>query len=196
LRYLDFACGTGRVIGFVGEHFESVQGVDISKSMLEYAKAKAPEAKLICGDITEDDSIIGDDYDLITTFRFFLNAQPSLRAKVIKVLADKLSGEGILIFNIHNSKPSLLWLQNLIKGCVTFTPKPTLSRGDVMSLVANVNLEVIETRETGIMLKCLHRIMPSKLWLKSDEIFCRIPILRKFASHVLYVCRRRGVAEY
>ena len=152
-RYMDFACGTGRVIGFIGDQFESAQGVDISESMLEYAKTKSTKAEFICADITEDDSLIGDDYDLITAFRFFLNAQPSLRAKVIEILADKLSAEGILVFNIHNSKPSLLWLQNWIKACFTFTPKPTLSRSDVRDMVVEVNLEVIETHETCVMLK-------------------------------------------
>ena len=192
LRYLDFACGTGRVIGFVGEHFESVQGVDISKSMLEYAKAKVPKAELICGDITEDDSIIGDDYDLITAFRFFLNAQDSLRHAVMNVLAGKLSKDGVLVFNIHNSSPSFLWLQNRITDLFLGRKKASMSRDQVAKLVEQSGLRVLETKATGVIPKWTCMILRPKLWRSLDTFLSRIRILGKMGSHVIYVCGLEG----
>ena len=192
LRYLDFACGTGRVIGFVGEHFESVQGVDISKSMLEYAKTKAPKAELICGDITADESIVGGDYDLITAFRFFLNAQDSLRYAVMKALADKLAPDGVLVFNIHNSSTSLLWFQNRITDLFLGRKKSSMSRDQVAKLVEQAGLRVLETKSTGVIPKWICMILRPKLWRSLDSFLSRKCILGKMGSHVIYVCGRQG----
>ncbi|HAA48954.1 MAG TPA: hypothetical protein DCE43_04495, partial [Planctomycetaceae bacterium] len=52
INYLDFACGTGRVLGFVSEHTNTATGVDVSDSMLEVAATSAPGAELISADIT------------------------------------------------------------------------------------------------------------------------------------------------
>ena len=52
IDYLDFACGTGRIIGYIQPHVNTATGVDTSESMLEIARKKLPGTELICRDIT------------------------------------------------------------------------------------------------------------------------------------------------
>jgi len=194
-RYLDFACGTGRVIGFIGELFETHTGVDISGAMLEFAKAENPASTFVCGDICEDATLVGGDYDLITAFRFFLRAQPPLRQAAMQILAKKLASDGKLVFNIHNSRPSLLSVQNCITNLFKQDKVQSMSRLDVAHLVAEAGLETIETHELGVFPKALHHILGPKTWTHLDRTLCKIKILRRFASHVIYVCRRSPVAR-
>ena len=72
--YLDFACGTGRMLGFLGKYAQSVTGVDISPSMLEVARERVPKAELICGDLTREPLLTNRQFDVISAFRFFPNA--------------------------------------------------------------------------------------------------------------------------
>ncbi|GAI35128.1 unnamed protein product, partial [marine sediment metagenome] len=79
INYLDFACGTGRIISFLETKVNMPFGIDISGSMIELAKKKVTHSKIIKGDITKDPSLIKGEFNLITCFRFFLNAQDSLK---------------------------------------------------------------------------------------------------------------------
>src|SRR4051812_33479433 len=73
-RYLDFACGTGRVTGFLAPLFDTTVGVDISEPMLEVARAQLPNATFVKADVREAQVELGGPFDLITAFRFLLNA--------------------------------------------------------------------------------------------------------------------------
>lgn len=50
--YLDFSCGTSRVLGFVAPHTVTAVGVDVSPSMLELARQNAPGIQLLEADLT------------------------------------------------------------------------------------------------------------------------------------------------
>jgi SAM-dependent methyltransferase len=191
-KYLDFACGTGRIIADFADSFTEAEGVDISESMLTVAREKQIKANLIKVDITKDDTIISDNFDLITTFRFFLKAQNSLRRQVIAILAKKLAPEGVLIFNIHNARPSLLWLQNTIMYIFGSKKIPSMSRCQVNQLVEEAGLEIVETIAMGIIPKAAHIVLRAKLWLWLDNMLYRIAFLRRFGSNVIYVCRRKN----
>lgn len=189
-RYLDFACGTGRIIENLADYFDEAVGVDVSPTMLEEARKKNIKAKLIEADITIAPDAIGNDFGLITAFRFFLNAQESLRLKVIKILAQKLSQNGVLVFNVHNSRPSFLWLQNKIMNLFRSRKIPSMSRKDVEKMVAGENLYILETHEIGVLPKALHLILPGSAWVWLDSLLCR-KHTKRFASHVIYVCKKR-----
>ena len=106
-RYLDFACGTGRVLTylepFAGESF----GVDVSPSMLAVSRAKARRATLVEADLTRVPEAVSGPFDLITAFRFFPNAEPTLRDEVLRELRRRLAPDGLLVFNNHNNRESL-----------------------------------------------------------------------------------------
>ena len=82
IRYLDFACGTGRIAQYLDPRVAKVIAVDISESMLALARQKLPAATILNVDLTHND-ILGDAlFDMITAFRFFPNAQHALRTAV------------------------------------------------------------------------------------------------------------------
>src|ERR1043166_6151160 len=54
-RYLDFACGTGRLTAVIAPWAAEVVGVDISESMLKKAEARVPSARFVRGDLSTGD---------------------------------------------------------------------------------------------------------------------------------------------
>jgi ubiquinone/menaquinone biosynthesis C-methylase UbiE len=50
---LDLGCGTGNYTAELQKAAKSVVGIDISKGMIDQAKAKFPEMKFICGDVSD-----------------------------------------------------------------------------------------------------------------------------------------------
>jgi SAM-dependent methyltransferase len=103
----DFACGTGRVLEFLGDHFISVTGIDISPEMLELARSRCPRAHLIQGDVTTNHGLARGPFDLITAFRFFLNAEPVLRSQALDWMRRSLRQGGAVIANFHLNPTSL-----------------------------------------------------------------------------------------
>jgi SAM-dependent methyltransferase len=103
----DFACGTGRVLEFLSRYFPTPVGIDVSPDMLALARARCPRATLILGDVTTTPDLAPGPFDLITTFRFFLNAEPGLRSEVLAWMRNSLRPGGLVIANFHLSPVSL-----------------------------------------------------------------------------------------
>jgi len=124
IETLDFASGTGRITSFLEDQVDSVTGIEISQSMCDVAAKKVQRARILCSDIVSPGSPIEGKYDLITAFRFFPNADPSLRLPALKALAARLRDkQSLLVFNNHGnlwSHKLLLWplhrLRRLGKG--------------------------------------------------------------------------------
>jgi len=107
ISYLDFACGTGRILEVAERFFDVTFGVDVSEPMLDIARKKCPASLLIKADLTKE-KVITQKLDLITAFRFFLNAEDKLRSEVLTTLYDLLNARGTLIANIHVNNTSIL----------------------------------------------------------------------------------------
>src|SRR5438874_9368849 len=69
-RYLDFACGTGRITQRVEPLAVESIGVDVSESMLAAARLKCQKTRFVCVDLTREEPDLGT-FDLVTSFRFF-----------------------------------------------------------------------------------------------------------------------------
>ena len=54
-RYLDFACGSGRILQQISPHFGETVAVDVAASMMEQAREKVPGATFHLADLTKDD---------------------------------------------------------------------------------------------------------------------------------------------
>jgi len=104
---LDFACGTGRVLTYLEGWFGSSIGIDISSTMAREARRRVRYSQVIVGDIESDPNLARGPFEVITAFRFFLNAEPELRERVLKALYNRLSQSGVMIANIHGHSPSL-----------------------------------------------------------------------------------------
>jgi SAM-dependent methyltransferase len=105
-RYLDFACGTGRITAQVAPSARESVGVDISPTMMAQAQQKCPRTQFHLADLTQDDPDLGQ-FDLITSFRFFGNAQDELREGALRAIAKRLTPDGHLVINSHRNPRAL-----------------------------------------------------------------------------------------
>ena len=187
-RYLDFACGTGRIIGYLENHVAESVGVDISREMLAVAKEKLHRSHLVEADITADDVLRGQTFDIITAFRFFLNAEPSLRETALKPLPQKLSPDGILIFNIHGNTwsfrlPMVWWYRLRGRHLNHF------SYWQTKRLAAPHGLFIQRLYGFGLIPKPLYRLCPYVCFVL-DRFFARIPFIKYISYNLIFVCKR------
>jgi predicted TPR repeat methyltransferase len=188
--YLDFACGTGRVLSHVEQNFRSSVGLDISDTMLAVACGRVRTATLVQGDATGDSTVLDERrFDFITAFRFFLNAQPSLRDDAMGFLASALKdGDSRLLFNVHGNRFSTRALV-AAKAAITREQFASMSVGESMQLAARHGLEVIEWFGIGSYDKALLRLMPLSLWRWAERL---APLPKGFAVYLYFLCRRRS----
>ena len=187
--HLDFACGSGRILARFADNVRSSTGVDVSTSMLESAKTLVPQARLIEADITRQEVFDGQLFDLITAFRFFPNAEPTLRHEVIKALYPLLRPGGLLVFNNHRNVSCLAFrVGRLLKR--TNTPFFGMSAREVAELVGSVGLSVERIYHVGIVPEFETRMLRPRFlvgWIES--LATRLPVAG-LSEDLIYVCRK------
>ena len=194
-RYLDFACGTGRVTAFIAPHFEQTVGVDISEAMLAQARPRVPRATFTQGDVIADPSVAGGDFDLITSFRFVLNADPSDRLPALRWLGSQLrDGSSRAIVNNHSN----LWTHK----AVTHAARKLKSRGRrVTGNVLSHQQMTTLVHEAGFSIESVHgmgliggqamRLIPFAPMSRVQEALRETPVLEKLGEDQLYVLAPR-----
>ena len=114
-RYLDFACGTGRILSQFEEQADLSYGVDVSENMVEQARRKCAKTTFFLVDLTKEQLDI-PAVDLITAFRFFGNAQDELRVNVLAALNRHLAPGGLLVINNHRNPGAIQAILNRLTG--------------------------------------------------------------------------------
>jgi ubiquinone/menaquinone biosynthesis C-methylase UbiE len=114
-RCLDFACGTGRITEKLVALGGDIVGVDVSPTMLDEARKKCPSVRFVQADLTKTDVDLGT-FDLISSFRFFGNAQDELRVAVLGRLHQLLRPGGYLIVNSHCNPHSIAAILKRLSG--------------------------------------------------------------------------------
>lgn len=118
-RYLDFACGTGRITRQLESRADESFGVDISPSMLRTARARCRFTEFVHADLTDltRDTHELSGFDVVTAFRFFGNAEPALRRDSLVAINRALRTGGHLILDNHRNPHALAqWAQRLTGG--------------------------------------------------------------------------------
>lgn len=190
-RYLDFACGTGRVTEFIAPHFQSTVGVDISEAMLEQARPRVPSAEFIRGDVIADPFLAGGKFDFVTSFRFILNADPSDRLPVLKWLRGRLRDESSrAMVNNHSN----LWTHKAITHAV----RRVRNRGNLITgNVLSHHQMAILVRDAGFSIESIHgmgllggqalRVIPFEFMAHLQARLREIPLLEKLGEDQIYV---------
>jgi len=190
LRYLDFGCGTGRILGYLEEEVGEATGVDNAASMLAYARNQVKKAKLIEADLTEHDVLAGEEYDFITAFRIFLNAEPVLRKEMMRVLTPKMRDENsIFIFNMHGN----IWSHRLFtKLWLTLRGRRlnTISYWQARRFAEAHGLFVERWYGFGVLPKVFYRWFGSTRMYRLDNMFARVPFMRYMAYDLVFVCKK------
>jgi SAM-dependent methyltransferase len=189
-KYLDFACGTGRIIKLAENYFNETWGVDVSDSMLEISKSNCNSSTLLNQDITSNR--INKKFDVITAFRFFLNAQKQLRLNVLTEMHAMMNKNGYLIINVHvNANSPLGWVYRIRNKVRKKTIANTMSLECISKELNDSGFDIEEVHfysyypRTGPWFGAL----ATKLILPIEKIcrFIRVP--RNFAQSFIVISR-------
>jgi predicted TPR repeat methyltransferase len=196
VRYLDFACGTGRILGYLEDRVSEAIGVDLSESMINIARNKTKRSKLYIADLTREEIFTPGTFNLITAFRFFLNAQWELKNEVMMQLANLLSSpHGYLVFNVHLNAGSS---QEVLKRAYTkISGRPikynSLSIADVKRLTSGANLQIVAMYHFGVIpIRKESDRLPYQLMYQFEKFFSHFPFLRRFSRNVIFVCKKNN----
>lgn len=189
-RYLDFACGTGRVIETVAPLSASALGVDISPSMLKVAQEKISGASFKLADLTNDDVEIGK-FDLVTSFRFFGNAQDELRSKALKAIVARMNSGAYLVINSHRNPRALSSLLDRLTGGQSGSMD--LHFGKLKALLAGHGLVIQSVKPIGAWMyrsRLLNAFKPDDPTAIKNEAKYSMPWLAPVSPDVIVVARK------
>jgi SAM-dependent methyltransferase len=189
IAHLDFACGTGRVLGYLAGRVSTSTGVDVAASMLEVARRLAPRAEMIEADLTEQDALHDRRFDVITAFRFFPNAEAGLRQAVLTVLARHLATGGLLIFNNHKNRNSLRARLARLRG--RGSVQGTMTHAEVEGLVRRAGLRIVRVYPVASLpLAEKHVVVPVWIAERLERAIGGWAPLAGIAQDVIYACAR------
>jgi predicted TPR repeat methyltransferase len=147
-RYLDFACGTGRITSQLESRADESVGVDVSASMLQAARTRCRFTQFVQADLTRDDHEL-TGFDVVTAFRFFGNAEAALRGDALRAINRCLRAGGHLILNNHRNPYSLARLAHRLTGG---RHRATLSHFELRALLAKSGFRIVWQRPIGAWL--------------------------------------------
>lgn len=185
IHLLDFACGTGRICGFLEPYVIDAVGVDVSQSMLEIAKQNLKRTELIRADLTNEAVLIGRKFNLITAFRFFLNAEPSLRKAALRAIVPLLAPDGYFVFNNHRNRTSPLVR---LKYGRRHKTRNFMSMREMHEMVNEFGLEIVRIYPVGFLPLPGIKLPPAVNNI-IDGIAARLECLRDYSESPIAVCR-------
>jgi SAM-dependent methyltransferase len=201
-RYLDFACGTGRILAVFKDLIHSKVGVDTSPGQLELASHKVPDAELVCGNVvTNPELLSGRQFDLITSFRLLLNLEPDNRVPILRALRAHLAPGGYLIVDNHMNRYSMLGLIALLAHKVLRVPRKPLVPAGRRGIISTLSER--EMRRTlaaaGLQIREVHRIfvfpgykslllLPRRWLVPLEARLSRVPLVNLLSKNQIYVC--------
>ena len=194
VHLLDFACGTGRITEFLENRVKTSTGVDVSGSMLAIAREKLKQTEIIEADITAENILKPRKFNLITAFRFFLNAEPELRYSAMETLAELLDEEGYLVFNNHQNSGSP-WLRLRYAYYQKKNPEGiynVMSIGQMKKLVEEAGLQTVEIYPVGFFhppkVPVSFHLNRAIDWAAGKFIF-----LNRFSENLIAICHRKKI---
>jgi predicted TPR repeat methyltransferase len=192
IHLLDFACGTGRITEFLENRVKTSTGIDVSGPMLAVARRKLKRTEIIETDITAENILKPRKFNLITAFRFFLNAEPELRSAAIRAIAELLDEDGYFVFNNHQNSGSP-WIKIRHEYYQKKNPEATfniMSIEQMKNLVEQAGLDIIEIYPVGIFhppkIPVFFQLNHVIDWAASKFHF-----LTRYSENPIAVCRRK-----
>ena len=201
---MDFACGSGRWTSVLEKHFLNVVGVDVSEQMISVARKKCENTEFVVTDITSDkidEALKGKKFDVITAFRFYKNAQDSLRKEATAELPKYLKDDGLFIFDLHLNTFSIMGILASITRFLKFSELfgisklqiRTMSLSQIRKIFTNSEFEIVDYYGMGILPGRSNYIMlPQKLLYKVESFFTRHKILRNISYNILVIAKKKA----
>jgi SAM-dependent methyltransferase len=196
-RHLDFACGTGRILSALEGLTTASTGVDISPNMAAVAVQKATQSSIVVGDILQNPNLIEGSFDLITAFRFFLNAESDLRIRLMTALAKRLrDSNSLFIFNIHGNRTSLRHLAICYRAVRGGPRHPELTLREVCDLIRYAGLRIESWCGLGICPELMHRGKLRGVARLIDQLCLSMPFMKWVSYDLLFVCKPASGSVY
>lgn len=190
-RYLDFACGTGRLLKVGHSVFGQSTGIDVSEDMLAVSRQRVPEAKLVQVDVTRNPPQDLGGFDCVTLFRFILNAEDDLRMSVLHWISEHTVKGGTLILNNHRNSASIKSFLTWLAFWQPPSARHRLSRKQVEEMLDEAGFLVERCEGFSILPSVLGRpIFGRKLQIKIEKFLLRLG-LGRFGSELVVVARKR-----
>jgi SAM-dependent methyltransferase len=192
-RYLDFACGTGRILAIGAAFFDETVGIDVSEAMTRIARTKTPGAQILEVDVLAQPVDVGT-FDVVTLFRFLLRAG-MLRDDVLQWLRGVICEDGILIVNNHRNAHSVRGVVFRIGHRIRRDgfEHELLTDGQVEAMLRRHGFDVIEEYGFGSVPSFRGRLLlPRRLLLAVERRLSGSGRLSWFAKNRIYVCRPDG----
>jgi ubiquinone/menaquinone biosynthesis C-methylase UbiE len=189
-RYLDFACGTGRILELGVKYFAEAIGIDVSESMLAKAKIKVPQARLILCDVLQTPIDLGR-FDVITLVRFLLNADERLRDGVLSWVRGAIHDGGTLAVNNHCNSTSMRGAIHLLRNGIRLgKPRKVLSDRAVRNLLSKHGFRVVEQLGFKIMPSFENRtVLPGVVLNRVERLIASLPSSQRFMENHIYLCQ-------
>jgi SAM-dependent methyltransferase len=188
-RYLDFACGTGRIMELASPHFGETVGIDVSEPMLAEARRRVPGARLILADVMTDPPDVGS-FQVISLFRFILSAEDHLREGVLRWLRTAIAPDGVLVVNNHLNKWSLTGVRHRVRNVLQGRRGSPPTHGYMESLLRRGGFEIVERYGFGILPPWRNtRPSVSAPLLHMERVLGKSKGLQAYAKDQIYVCR-------
>jgi SAM-dependent methyltransferase len=187
-RYLDFACGTGRILQLGASYFADAVGVDVSDEMLVKARHKVPGARIVKADVLKTRTDLGR-FDVVTLFRFLLRAG-ELREPVLRHLRGLIAEGGTLIVNNHRNAFSLRGMAYSLSTKVQPNgfEDDLLTDGQVEALLHRAGFAIVQRYSFGVIPSVKGQLLLPPSLVRGVERMCGGP-LRAVAKNRIYICR-------
>lgn len=188
---LDFACGTGRITQVDEAIFDHCYGIDVSADMMKRAQARCPRTTFVEHDVTRgrpDVPLV----DVVTSFRFLLNAEPMLRSEVLVALHQLLRPGGHLVFNVQWNAHSPSGLAYRVRNRLRGTTYQTAAACQASAWARAAGFEVLDVRGYGLLpwLGDRFDVTSAAALIRAERLADRLPPLRRLGQHLLVLARR------
>jgi SAM-dependent methyltransferase len=188
-RYLDFACGTGRITQFFERIATESYGVDVSETMLEQARRKCTKTTFIRQDITRERLQIAP-VDVVSAFRFLGNAQDDLRIAAVRTMRGHLTEGGFLIVNNHRNTSTM---QGALKRVLGKKALDGLRHSRLVSLLADNGFRILRMYGVGFWIIRDKFVQPQILNSRFGRILepiSRIPVFAPYSPDYVIVAQK------
>jgi hypothetical protein len=194
IKLLDFATGSGRILSFVENLVDESSGIEISESMAQRARTRVKRSPIYCQDITSPSARVEGRYDVITAFRFVLNAESDLRQAAFSSLRERLRDDSsVIVFNNHGNlwshKAILYPLHCMHRGAGPRTSGNYMSHRQVLKVARDAGLTAQRVYGCGVLGGRLAGFTPWKATLSLEEKLTNT-VLCWAAVNQMYIARR------
>jgi SAM-dependent methyltransferase len=165
-RALDFGCGVGRLTQALASHFDHVDGVDISETMVRLANEhnRWPDRVQYHVNTTDDLGLLDDEsFDFVLTVIVLQHNPPAVARRYIAEFVRILRPGGIAVFDLTSTLANVSLPAGAHQGALELLDAPsTLAPGE--SAIAKVRV----TNTSGVDWPPASRLALGNHWLRGD----------------------------